>query len=510
MTSITIRLDGQPREIAPGTRLSDLLPGIIPEYCVAVVRPATRESAETSSFRIFSSQGEITLEPVGSGAGIFTGFASQEPLRIHWHDRYAAAFGPFPSDIIPARSPHLYERGEVIVGCGGYDPRRSYLVFSKMRHSADHGAAAGGGVIGTVVSGRGVLDRWATGDAITRIEQVISWADTSRSFTTRDGDLLLEDGMEIITRLRIRAAGFENEKVDTSTAVSVEHLMLAFEAGRFVVGRSASTHIADLRKSGSEVPAENPLSRREGVVTVRVRGSGQGSIFIYTADLPASPAHTIVGQVTSGIELARLAREDDIVAVTIEPGRLDLVGLPVPEAAQRAQNRGIRMVTTSGVEGGVVVGQTPDTTLECLAAGEVFVTSVPDAKIIDIALDDRHAPASCEIFRKMTGLHIHRVGSLPFFFHFEDVYLFKPAVLKGESIIPENTPEDSVAAGTLAITNDSRRGSGLVGVRTTDNSEFGPTSEPFEGTNLIGRVLDLGKLGAIRENDTVFIREIGK
>ena len=510
MTSVTIRLDGQRREIAAGTPLSELIPAIVPRYCVAVIRPATRESAETSSFRIFTTQGEVTIDPVGSGAEIFTRFAAQEPLRIHWHDRNAAAFGPFASDITPARSPHLYERGEVILGCGGYDPRRSYLVFSKMRHFADLGAATGGGVIGKVVSGRGVLDRWATSDAITRIEQVISWADTSRSFTTCDGDFVLEDGMEIITHIMIRAAGFENDHIDTSTAVSVEHLMLAYDQGDFVVGRSASTHIADVRMSGIDVPAENPLPRREGMVTARVRGSGRGSVFVYTTDLPASPAHTVVGQVMHGIELARLAREGDVIAITMEPERFDLVGLPLPDAAERAESRGIRIVTEDDAGARVVVDQTPDTTLECLAAKTVRITTIPDEKIIDIALDDRHAPASCEIFRKMTGLHLHQVGRLPFFFHFEDVYLFKPAVLKGENLIPENTPEDSVPAGILGITNDSRRGSGLVGVRTTDNSEFGPTSEPFEGTNLIGKVIDMGKLGSIKENDIVFIREIGK
>jgi UPF0288 family protein (methanogenesis marker protein 3) len=102
------------------------------------------------------------------------------------------------------------------------------------------------------------------------------------------------------------------------------------------------------------------------------------------------------------------------------------------------------------------------------------------------------------------------VGRLPFFFHFEDVYLFKPAIPKGVKIIPENLPEDTIPADSLAITNDSRKGSGLVGVRTTDNSEFGPTSEPFEGTNIIGRVLEPKKLGHYKEKDILFIREAGK
>src|SRR5690606_6638076 len=113
----------------------------------------------------------------------------------------------------------------------------------------------------------------------------------------------------------------------------------------------------------------------------------------------------------------------------------------------------------------------------------------------------------CDIFRHLTGLHLHDVGRIPFFFNFEDVFLFKPKIPRGVNIIPENTPTDLVPSGALAITNDSRKGSGLVGVRTSENSEFGPTSEPFEGTNIIGKVLDLEKLAALKEKEIVYIRE---
>jgi UPF0288 family protein (methanogenesis marker protein 3) len=186
------------------------------------------------------------------------------------------------------------------------------------------------------------------------------------------------------------------------------------------------------------------------------------------------------------------------------------VGLILPSAEQAAATYGIRLVIDKREGERVVVGQIPETTLECLAAGEVQITTIPLSQVVDISLDDIHAPASCEIFRKLTGLHLHHVGRLPLFFHFEDVYLFKPVVPKDVNLVPENVPSDTVSAGTLAITNDSRRGAGLVGVRITDNSEFGPTSEPFEGTNLIGKVLDLHKLEGFKETDIVFIREAGR
>jgi len=65
-----------------------------------------------------------------------------------------------------------------------------------------------------------------------------------------------------------------------------------------------------------------------------------------------------------------------------------------------------------------------------------------------------------------------------------------------------------VPAFILAMTNDSRRGVGMVGVRTTSNAEFGPTSEPLTGTNIIGKVLDTEKLAGLREGSTVYVREV--
>ncbi|MDD1706152.1 MAG: methanogenesis marker 3 protein, partial [Methanoregulaceae archaeon] len=277
----TIRIDGHNIEIREGERLSDLVPDKDPLCSVAVIRPATRESARMSSFKVLTTQGEITIEPAGEGPGILAMLSQGVPLPMHWQDRYSAAFGPFGSGIRPDRTPHLYERGEVVLGCGGYDPKRSYLMFSKMRHSADFGSDNTRGVIGRVVSGMGVLDRWKIGDAITGIEQVISWADTSRSFTTSSNDLILEDGMAIITRVAVKAAGYENGRIDTTTAESVEHLLLTYEEGLFHAGRSGSTHIADIRRIGTDVPEENRLPRREGLVTVRTRGRGRGSIYIY-------------------------------------------------------------------------------------------------------------------------------------------------------------------------------------------------------------------------------------
>ena len=285
-------------------------------------------------------------------------------------------------------------------------------------------------------------------------------------------------------------------------------MLLALKDGHFIVERSASTYIEDSRNAGTDVPEENPVGRREGSVTLRTRGKSRGSVYIYTTDIPSVPSHTVTGQVVHGIELARLARYGDALCIKVRPERFDLIGLPLDDAVKVAESRGMALEYDNKPGARVVVDQVPGTTLECLAKRSAALTVIPQEKVIDIRLDDAHAPRSCEIFRRITGLDLHAVGRIPFLLNFEEVFLFKPSIPRGIRIDPENAPQEVVPSGTLAITNDSRKGVGLVGVRLAENREFGPTSEPFEGTNLIGRVIDTEKLKDLKENETVYIREV--
>jgi putative methanogenesis marker protein 3 len=505
---VSIHLDGERLVVAEGSTLASILKEHPPGCSVAIIRPSTQEQAKTGSLAITTTAGQVTVELSGDHASFLESPAIVAQLVLHWGDRNAAAFGPFPSDIHPARKSSLYERGDVILGCGGYDPARSYLIFSKSRHSADQGADESGGVIGNVVSGRGVLDRWSTGDKVIKIEPVISWADTSRSFTTSDTGLVLEDGMQVVTRVAVMAQGFSPGRITTEAAGSVEHMLLALQSGRFVVERATSTHIADLRRAGTIVPAEYRHPRREGVVTVRTAGKASGGIFIYRTDVPSSMVHSIAGQVVQGIELVRLAQVHDVIAIDVQPGRIDLLGLPVQKAKEIASARGFALVIDKDLGDRIVVSQDPGTTLEALAEKTVAITTAPLDKVIDIELDDASAPASCAVFRKITGLDEHDAGMLPVFMKFDDVVLFRPEIPAGIRITPENMPKEEAPAAGLGITNDSRKNAGLAGVRLSANREFGPTSEPFEGTNMIGRVIDTEKIKKVKEREKVYIREV--
>jgi putative methanogenesis marker protein 3 len=284
-------------------------------------------------------------------------------------------------------------------------------------------------------------------------------------------------------------------------------MLLACQSGRFVVGRATSTHILDDQLTGSEVASQYRRPRREGSVTVRNTGRSSGGIYIYRDDVTGSPAHSTVGQVVHGIELAKLAKGHDTFVFNVSPSRIDLLGLPLPKAKEIARARKITLAIDKDSDDRIVVSQEPGTTLEVLSEGKATVTTAPYAKVIDIELFDSAAPLSCEVFRRVTGLREHDAGMMPLFFKFDDVLLFKPVIPSELRLVPENLPHDEVPPAALGITNDARKGAGLVGVRLSANREFGPTSEPFEGTNIIGRVVDTQKLRGLKEKDKVYIRE---
>ena len=361
---IHVYLDGEPREVGEQSTLLSLIPDQPRECAVAVIRPATKEQEKTENVTVTTTAGEITIELAGTEVDVLGRKDSIGRLALHWTDRYAAAFGPFPSDIHPLRKPRLYERGDVILGCGGYDPKTSYLIFSKSRHIADHGADDTGGVVGRVVSGKAVLDRWESGDKVTKVEPVISWADTSRSFTTTDPGLIVEDGMLIVTHVRVTGQGYFPDRITTEAAGSVEHLLVALESGKFVVDRATSTHILDRKLVGTDVPAQFKRPRREGTVTVRTQGPSVGGVYIYRADVPSSPAHSVVGQVVHGIELVKLAKESDVLSIRVVPPRIDLLGLPLEEAKKVVADREVSLIVDSDKKDRIVVSQEPGTTLD--------------------------------------------------------------------------------------------------------------------------------------------------
>lgn len=504
-----VHVDGTEIDAPDGATIDQILPGRNPRVSIGVIRPVTVSKAETREFLCRTTIGEVVVEVMpGTEAGEI--FSRLSDIKTGWQDLQVVSFGPFSANFTPSRKPSRYERGDLALGCGGYDPDRSYLVFCRKTHAADHGGPSDGGIIARVISGRGLLDRFSRDDRIISIEPVISFAESSDAMTTMDGSLPLEEGMHLVTYVGIQAEGSGPEGYHPAAAESVDLMLLAMEKNEFSVDQRLSNHIRCDILAGTDIPEEVNGVRREGTVLMRTSGKKRGSLYIYTQDLPRSLAHTVVGQVTHGIELCRIARQGDLLSLKADPARFDLVGLSLADAAKKAEERHLSLQPDAPGDDRVVIMQSPATTLEVLSGKMVSVTTIPDQQVISILLDDEHAPTTARIFREVTGLKYHAVGVLPMLFSFDEVTLFKAVIPKTTHVIPENLPESEVGAGILAMTNDSCRGVGIVGVRSGSSREFGPTSEPFSGTNMIGRVLDMEKIAGLEEGEMVYFREVGR
>ena len=523
---ITVLLDGEKKELPDNSRLNDIIPDHPPDLCVALIHPGTTQTSATHEYLITTNTGDFTLETtalIQTAADIFTN-SQLHGLSVRWSDRDSVSFGTFQTSFTPARKGFLYNKGDIILGCAGYEPDHSHLIISKRTHFADHGAGEDGGIIGHVISGFSSVKSFENATKIEKVQPVLTFSDAVHAETTTNLETFVSDGMQILTFISVCAWGYNPnnpKETDTKATISVEHMLLALQNHSWKTDIAFSNHIRDDLMAGTAVPMENDLPRSPGTVMVRTHGKKIGSLYLYTGQLPKSLAHTCTGTVISGLELTMVAKEGDIFQIRTIPERFDIIGLTLKDARQLAEKRGIAfsfetaIVADSSAEVHafdeseyLVIEQKPTTTLEVLALGEAQAKVVPYTAVIDILLDDENAPKSTRIFREFTGLKYHSVGKMPLVFMYDDLYLFQIQIPKKVNVNPENMPVESVLPGMLGLTNDSRKGVGYVGVRTLPNEEFGPTAEPFSGTNIFGQVFDMDKLSYLKDDDIVYIREI--
>ena len=89
------------------------------------------------------------------------------------------------------------------------------------------------------------------------------------------------------------------------------------------------------------------------------------------------------------------------------------------------------------------------------------------------------------------------------------MFMFNGDSEESKGLIPENNPTDMMKAGEIGVTNMSKKNVGLVGIRTIDTTDFGPTGEPFSATNLVGEVVgNIEGLNKLKDGSTLYIHEV--
>ena len=508
---ISVEVNGQKYTLPAGFTLGDALRVSRAPYIAGTAIGILKETAEKrtgtiTEYAINTPKGEFRIElknPESPSGKLWAeNFKEYEGKSAHWTSVEALAFGPFEAEIKPSRGMKSFEAFDVLFGAGGFDPLNTHLIFSRKRHTAEYGVPEDS-VFATVVTGRNILFRLSREDTILNIEPVIEWEQLSEKTCTTDLSIPLENGNGIFTYFEV--------ELSRNAPRGAEHFYALTREGTLNVDVTTSSFISDDGLKGEPVPYENFDPRREGAVSVRTVGYGTGRTYISIDERPSSLVHSVVGQVTKGIELIKLAENGQKLSVESLPPQMVLLGHSFEEVEPVLSSIGVELVKDGYTgEDAVIVRQDPPTTLEILGEAKVTAYAVSSAKLIEIELYPDKAPKSVDFFRHALELKTKTVGKLPVYMIYDDTYLFKTEkeVVKYKEILPENTPTEKVFAGEIGITNQAAKRMGIIGVKLGDDDLFGPTGEKFSSTNIVGRIVEPEKLSDINEGDAIYVSEV--
>ena len=424
-----------------------------------------------------------------------------ENLRIRWTTSNEVSLGPIKTDLTPTRDEHDYMTWDVILSLSGFTADATHIIFSKDRHTGVYGAPAENkGIFARVVGGKKTIMEITDDDVVKSVKPVVERKSIIQSAAITKLDTVIENGNEIFSYVLVEPT--------KKSPNSVEHFFALSENGVLNVDYESDSFVGFYGLQGLEKEPEYIDQRRRGTVTLRNKGTGVGRIYAYREDRVSTPTHTIIGQITKGIQLMDIAGKNDKITIKTIPERIMTLSMTQKEAGELLKSRGIEQIKEgSEDDDAVVVTQEPQFTMEIIEQNQVKTHGVPDDKIVYVDINDK-APKSSWYFKKITGLLDSPVGSLDVMFAYPGmkVMMFKGNPMESKNLIPENTPKGSVKAGEIGVTNISRRQIGVVGVRFENNNEFGPTGEPFQGTNIIGTIVKgIENLEKFKEGDKVYV-----
>jgi len=473
---------------------------------IGIIKKIEKKEEITTEYRILTTKGELKIELMENSDSVkelrdiwFNSYNHFINKGVHYFSKDIVAFGPVKTDITPKRGEYKYEKWDFLFGAGGYDASNTYLILSKNRHIAAHGSP---GVFAKITSGKNILMKLDKEDKINNIEPIIRLDAITDKLTTTDINTKLEDGMKIFT--------YFQAQLYPESPQGAEHFLAVVKNNIFSVDDISSAYLASKALIGEDCPYEQLGARNEGVITVRTEGSETGKVFISRTDRTSSPMHSVVGYVTKGLELIKLAESGEKLTIKTNPPRIMLLGKSFSEALKILNEYGIKLETSGYFgEDAIIVKQTPNTTIEIVKEGKVVAHGVKKDKLIEVELYDDLAPKTLDYFRHAIGLKNRPIGPLPIYATYANTILFRTQKrAEYKEITPENTPKTTVKAGEIGVTNQAAKSYGLIGVKLVDDSRFGPSGEKFVATNIIGRILDFEKLKEFKDGDIIYLREI--
>ena len=478
----------------------------IPGCVLGMVQGKEDVERHVNKFNIKTNKGSIIIELLDNAPENlikiwkerYSDFAG---LSIRWTTSQEVAIGPIVTKMEPTRESYPYNRWDVLFSLSGFTADATHILLSKSKHEATYGSPKENrGVFGRVVGGKRTMMNLTNQDQVLKITPIIERESIIKSAAITNLETQMSPGNQIFTYVLV--------KPNPKSPQSVEHFYALQKEGKLRINYDSNSFVGFYGLQGLEKPSEYIDQRKRGTITLRNVGRGVGRVYIYREDRVSTPSHNIIGKVDKGIELLDMARYGDDVTVITQPSRIMTLSITQKDAEELLSQIGVKQIR-EGLQDdqAVVVRQEPHYTMDIIAQGEVKTFGIQAEELVHLELN-QPAPNSTWYFKKITGLLDSPVGSLQVHFAFPGMKLlmFKENPQESKGLIPENIPHEKVLAGEIGVTNMSRRHIGMIGVRFEDNNEFGPTGEPFEGTNIIGRVLKgMENLENYKEGDTIYV-----
>jgi putative methanogenesis marker protein 3 len=211
------------------------------------------------------------------------------------------------------------------------------------------------------------------------------------------------------------------------------------------------------------------------------------------------------------MQLLDTVEENDKITVITKPEKISTVAMTQAAADEYLSSINIEH-TRDGLtdDDAIIVAQDPLYTVDVTHMGKLSTLGVPKEDFVEIELYEDESPSSVWYFRKITGLLDGDVGHLRVNMAIKemDLVMFKAVNKEAKGLIPEKLPDGIVHAWDICVSNTACKHVGNIGIRFVDNTEFGPTGESFNSTNIIGRVIaGCENFKGFKEGDTVYVRE---
>ncbi|WP_458403529.1 methyl-coenzyme M reductase-associated protein Mmp3 [Methanobrevibacter sp.] len=507
-----IKINGEEIDVAEGSTIQDVIAETNAPYTpgsiVCLIKGKKELEKNINKYKIKTNQGSIIiqLDESEEAKPIVDVWKSQYEefvdLAIRWSTSTEVAVGPIVTDLEPTHDEFKYYEGDVVLSLSSFSNESTHLIMIKENTTNVYSVPPyNKGIFARIIGGRKTLENLTDDDKIIGIEPIVERSSTTDS-AAADLNTVLEEGNELYTYISFN--------IDEESPVCVEHLFSIIKDGRIKVSFDSESFLGFYELEGLDKPKEHTTQRLRGTITIRNTGKGVGKLYVYRENRVLTPNHTTVGKIVNGMEIIDIAKENDFITVKSEQQRLMLLNKTQVEATKMLSEAGVEHLIDGLIDDdAIIVEQNPKHTIDILKEGKVITKAVNKDDLVKIKFVD-NAPRSVRYFKYLSGLLENPIGQIKVHFAVPGMHIviFEGNKKLAKGLVPENNPVDKVIRGQVGITNMASKSVGLIGIRFEDNSEFGPTAETFDATNIVGDIVsDYDHIEKLKEGVVVYVTE---